>query len=1856
MQRLRLALFFLIGVPLALTAEEPSSPLRVALTNFTSDDHSYHSLQVGGEFSDALATLLYATTEFEWVERQQLDRAFEEIQRGAHGLVNPAQAVRVGHWVGADLLLAGHFVADDRSRRLRLQAIDLQRADILGEATVTMTGTRRSAILFRPSEVTDALQEASKLLNVAASALEKRTRQKTIAPLFFRNTDTARRLDDLEDQFTEALEERIEADATFHQLKFPKAETARAEAEMVISGLADVDHMAWQEVADLYVWGEYREGETEKRSLDEVIVEAKLFLWDGSGDLRQITRRFPVKAQRQLLEELVDEVLGAAREATDAPPSDTARRAVARELLARESEVRQSFEVQSKEISGFRENPAATALRSYRFALLETICFFDPNNRYARWERLRLKAAGLNRWTPMLTHVTVTEEVLRWLDQYGLDEKTPANLEEAKFAFGRLASLVKHFRGQEYPYTVPHDIPWSIENAWAREWSEHFVQRVLQWRELVPVDRQNRHPMGSLFERWIRFSLEHINEGALAAAFIENLWPTYRSLLLDGSSVGFSEEELFSELRTFYRQRGQTKKAEEMLAGLEELTLQARMREQQQEIAARRARRQQSRSAEPTRSVPKRRPSPTPSERQPRKPSLASRIAGWFGSDETQERELERGLEDHRARVNAFASAREIVPRVRRIFLPLPDDSRSDPAWRVESLEVEDGNLWVRGHLLLHSALAFNSGAVEGTFRSARADASAVWTYRPIDGDAGVVWEQRAQGGLAADFSLDGDELWLALDRAGLLRKMEDGEEQLGLEEGLLSLNLFALARRDSRLYFGGGLGGKPLLGYLDLGTRQFFRVDIPEPAGHDPSGEDAGGVRNLVIGDKWLAVETSDIQFLNTNTGTWVDYPVTRKTRRPRQQWRPGHEDQRRQETSIAFDGRNFWIGNQRGLSRFHPDENTEPTEIARRPVSAVTFGGEFVWIAVPTATEGASRPMMPSSTASSPLASEDASVVAAWSPEEEQWVLRFRLDHSITSIAADTETIWLGVDDPVGPLLEVDRRTLMLEADLVSEKESPVPLEFDGADGGAALKLAAFHGAEPEIWRLMDHEEIEAGGEAMASALSIAVRRGHSRVAEILLAAGVDPNATTPQGEPVLLVATEMHRADMVGLLLSAGADPDCRRATDQLYPLLTALQGGNQGIVGMLLAFNANPNGPNRSVTEPGRPAPRFDSPLITAIERKDHSSVKVLLLHGASVNERVAGKTALSAAVVAGDVEMAATLLANGADPDQPGIGGRTPLRIATGLPDDRLFRLLLDHGADPVAPGTSGDTALGAAVARKEPDRAAELMERIGDPAGRLGDAQRGTDALARAVQQDDVLGAQRLLEAGVNPNLVPKTNGKPLLLFAIEQAASAEMLRLLVVYGADLHPLEREHREALATGSMPSHARAVLEEARELHAKAADPLLLLRQMAPWRKLNEDDILLIEAAHAGDVEHVRALLDGGANAEVRDHRGWGLLIYAIQGRHFALIEMLLERGVSLNRPTAYGSTPLGFAIEQEDVSLVTRLLQGGADPGFSLYRSPYPVHSAALKGNAEILGSLIDQGADVNPRLTDGRSPLHLAVEQQASDCVELLLKAGADIEAKDEERRRPIELAAAGGDPAILKQIIAAGANVHPENPRGATPLEHALFHGRAENAAILRAEGAQERPEPVLGRLSVRYEGNGPLPQVGDLESLRAVMEEQDFDVNAVKGATLLQQFLGFHYDDIKPALYLIERGADIHRIGGRPFNTLPIVMAVENAMPYNGRRGLADADLISLLRVMLERGADVNSRDPLMLRTPLMYAASGARPDVVEFLLQQGADPEARDIQNKRAIDMTLAAYDTGRNPAATARIRLLLGGEEL
>ncbi len=205
-----------------------------------------------------------------------------------------------------------------------------------------------------------------------------------------------------------------------------------------------------------------------------------------------------------------------------------------------------------------------------------------------------------------------------------------------------------------------------------------------------------------------------------------------------------------------------------------------------------------------------------------------------------------------------------------------------------------------------------------------------------------------------------------------------------------------------------------------------------------------------------------------------------------------------------------------------------------------------------------------------------------------------------------------------------------------------------------------------------------------AVPPELPSAVEHGETALIAKLLGSGVDVNGRDAAGNTALHFAALNNDERTVRALLERHATVDILNGAGAT-PLIFG--AGHPGIVKLLLEHGANPNVAAKSEI----------TPLVAAVQQGESlPSAKLLLAHGANVRAQVHGGDApLRTAIFGGDLRTVRLLLEHGAAVNQT--KGMSPLLAAAFVGDAPILEFLLNRGAELNYPDEFAGHALNTAL-------------------------------------------------------------------------------------------------------------------------------------------------------------------------------------------------------------------------------------------------------------------------------------------------------------------------------------------------------------------------------------------------------------------------------------------------------------------------------------------------------------------------------------------------------------------------------
>jgi ankyrin repeat protein len=446
----------------------------------------------------------------------------------------------------------------------------------------------------------------------------------------------------------------------------------------------------------------------------------------------------------------------------------------------------------------------------------------------------------------------------------------------------------------------------------------------------------------------------------------------------------------------------------------------------------------------------------------------------------------------------------------------------------------------------------------------------------------------------------------------------------------------------------------------------------------------------------------------------------------------------------------------------------------------------------------------------------------------------------------------------------------------------------------------------------------------------------------------------------------------------------------------------------------------------------------------------------------------------------------------------------------------------------------------------------------------------------------------------------------------------------------------------------------------------------------------NDVRLIDAVRARNVERVRALLAERVNVNATQADGATALHWAVHLDDASLIDTLIRAGARADVADDTGATPLYLACMNRNADAVSRLLTAGANPNAALLSGESVLMTCARAGNATAVRALLARGAAVNAKeSTHEQTALMWAAAQSHPQVVQALLERGADVGARSRQYTQMVTsevtqragretlnypvprggmtavlFAARSGDADSTRLLVAAGADVNDALPDGSSALIVAAHSGHRQAAIALLEKGAEPNADragyTALHAAVLRSDvelvkallARGADPNAPITKGTPVRRNSQDFELpKTLLGATSYALAAKF----LEPAIMqaLAAGGADTRwpmNDGATPLMAaagMGIVAPAQDEKRGTDRRGLAiidgglvepESQVLDTVTTALTLGSDLEAANPSG-ETALHIASAQGYETVVRALAERGANLNARNARGQTPLGALVA-----------------------
>ena len=452
----------------------------------------------------------------------------------------------------------------------------------------------------------------------------------------------------------------------------------------------------------------------------------------------------------------------------------------------------------------------------------------------------------------------------------------------------------------------------------------------------------------------------------------------------------------------------------------------------------------------------------------------------------------------------------------------------------------------------------------------------------------------------------------------------------------------------------------------------------------------------------------------------------------------------------------------------------------------------------------------------------------------------------------------------------------------------------------------------------------------------------------------------------------------------------------------------------------------------------------------------------------------------------------------------------------------------------------------------------------------------GTTALHWAAYQGDAHATIALLHAGANPSLLTDTGMTPLALAC--ESGNADVVKLLLGAAAD----------------------------------------------PNQTLKNGETPLMMAARTGRVPVLKLLLDKGATVDAREKlRGTTALMWAAANSNADAAHYLIEKGADVGAHSATVKPGRLPYLAEPGRERIEEFIHGTGQGGTTIEqdspaaREQLKAQIAAAKAAIAKFPSTAEY-AHRGDKQWGGLTPLIFAAREGSLQTVKVLVEAGAKVNEVSEFGWSPLLVATQNRYYLLGVYLLEKGADANLANAGGWNPLYLATDNRNIEGGDYPTRKPDMDHLDFIKRLLAA---GAKPNLRMHSSTETRTVFTHQWLNE---EGATPFLR--AAQSSDLVLLKLLLEHGADPSLSTDHKVTPLMVASGIGwvEGVTYEWS-AKANYDTVKLL---LDLGAAVNTQDTLDGRTALMGAAHKGRNDVIQLLVDRGADLSIRNIGSRDSI----------------------------
>jgi len=378
--------------------------------------------------------------------------------------------------------------------------------------------------------------------------------------------------------------------------------------------------------------------------------------------------------------------------------------------------------------------------------------------------------------------------------------------------------------------------------------------------------------------------------------------------------------------------------------------------------------------------------------------------------------------------------------------------------------------------------------------------------------------------------------------------------------------------------------------------------------------------------------------------------------------------------------------------------------------------------------------------------------------------------------------------------------------------------------------------------------------------------------------------------------------------------------------------------------------------------------------------------------------------------------------------------------------------------------------------------------------------------------------------------------------------------------------------------------------------------------------------------------------------LRHDRERSLLHWAAQTGQSHIVQWLLRKGLDSGQTDAEASLPLHLAMDHRHYETAEELIKVTPKPFLQDKQGRTPLTIAIRNGHTENIAALIKRAPEAKEKQALLDREFIYFIGQGNIKALEMLVKLGAQIQAKTPDGKTALHAAAAAGAPQT-RWLLELGLDANVRDKFGQTPL-----HSLVVNADLRLSSSL---PTPVVN--GIRAGGLSDMRMTQILDIFKALIRHgADIKAQDTSGDTVLH--LAFQASNALATGYgegptwlefLLEQGAD-----PTATNALGQTAFMSGLSPKSKAWRASDG-LPRVLKILKEHGDKTEGAASSMLTT-LHFAAASNQSELIQTLLEDGADVNAEDASGLTPLMLALIGAQTHNQPVPILNLLLKNGAD--